>query len=212
MKVSKQHYLHIIQCFNWIYFPPLHLFSVVGDIKHHATGLCIFFRLVKQMPSLWMEGISTLLDWTTMTCIPSLLRTTAPVCSLISCLIIDEVSTRERMSSIFHELRVLTLCSQLLCIHPASETCYYAVAVVKKGTGFGIRELQGKKSCHTGLGKSAGWNIPIGTLLSMNLIQWSGIEDSPVEEGEWHKMLVFKLKLQSTVIKVWNVSITSVTA
>ncbi|XP_070829853.1 serotransferrin-like [Chaetodon trifascialis] len=66
---------------------------------------------------------------------------------------------------------------------PTSDTCYFAVAVVKKGTGFGIKDLQGKKSCHTGLGKSAGWNIPIGTLLSMNLIQWSGVEDSPVEEA-----------------------------
>nr|CAM96032.1 transferrin [Larimichthys crocea] len=65
----------------------------------------------------------------------------------------------------------------------ASDTCYYAVAVVKKGTGFGIKDLQGKKTCHTGLGKSAGWNIPIGTLLSMNLLQWSGIEDSPVDEA-----------------------------
>ncbi|MED6270557.1 hypothetical protein CHARACLAT_011590 [Characodon lateralis] len=65
----------------------------------------------------------------------------------------------------------------------ASETCYYAVAVVKKGTGFGIRELGGKKSCHTGLGKSAGWNIPIGTLVSMKIIQWDGIEDKPVEEA-----------------------------
>ncbi|KAM9349282.1 transferrin-a [Symphorus nematophorus] len=65
----------------------------------------------------------------------------------------------------------------------SSETCYYAVAVAKKGTGFGIKDLQGKKTCHTGLGKSAGWNIPIGTLLTMKLIQWSGIDDSPVEEA-----------------------------
>ncbi|XP_024128925.1 transferrin-a [Oryzias melastigma] len=64
----------------------------------------------------------------------------------------------------------------------SSETCYYAVAVVKKGSGFGIRDLRGKKSCHTGLGKSAGWNIPIGTLVSMGIIQWAGIEDKPVEE------------------------------
>lgn len=68
--------------------------------------------------------------------------------------------------------------------HPGSDTCYYAVAVVKKGSSFGIKDLEGKKSCHTGLGKSAGWNIPIGTLLSMDLIKWTGIEDSPVEEGE----------------------------
>uniref|UniRef100_A0A8D0AAD0 Serotransferrin n=1 Tax=Sander lucioperca TaxID=283035 RepID=A0A8D0AAD0_SANLU len=65
----------------------------------------------------------------------------------------------------------------------SSETCYYAVAVVKKGTEFTIDQLRGKKSCHTGLGKSAGWNIPIGTLVSMNLIQWRGIEDKPVEEA-----------------------------
>ncbi|KAM7379336.1 hypothetical protein PAMP_004898 [Pampus punctatissimus] len=66
---------------------------------------------------------------------------------------------------------------------PTSDSCYYAVAVVKKGTGFSIRDLQGKKSCHTGLGKSAGWNIPIGTLVSMDIIQWSGQEDQPVEEA-----------------------------
>ncbi|KAM6919169.1 transferrin-a [Xenentodon cancila] len=65
----------------------------------------------------------------------------------------------------------------------SSETCYYAVAVVKKGSGFGIRDLRGKKSCHTGLGKSAGWNIPIGTLVAMNIIEWTGIEDKPVEEA-----------------------------
>ncbi|XP_028448921.1 transferrin-a isoform X2 [Perca flavescens] len=65
----------------------------------------------------------------------------------------------------------------------SSDTCYYAVAVVKKGTDFTFDQLRGKKSCHTGLGKSAGWNIPIGTLVSMNLIQWAGIEEKPVEEA-----------------------------
>ncbi|XP_072524398.1 transferrin-a [Salminus brasiliensis] len=64
-----------------------------------------------------------------------------------------------------------------------SETCYYAVAVVKKGTDFKFSELRGKKSCHTGLGKSAGWNIPIGTLVSRKQITWAGIEDKPVEEA-----------------------------
>ncbi|XP_059200279.1 transferrin-a [Centropristis striata] len=65
----------------------------------------------------------------------------------------------------------------------SSETCYYAVAVVKKGTDFKFNQLNGKKSCHTGLGKSAGWNIPIGTLLSMNYITWDGIENEPVEKA-----------------------------
>ncbi|WP_213033181.1 hypothetical protein, partial [Acinetobacter baumannii] len=55
--------------------------------------------------------------------------------------------------------------------------------MAKKNTGFGFRDLRGKKSCHTGLGKSAGWNIPIGSLVSMNVIEWSGIEDKPLEEA-----------------------------
>lgn len=46
--------------------------------------------------------------------------------------------------------------------HP--QTYYYAVAVVKKGTDFQLNQLEGKKSCHTGLGRSAGWVIPIGLL------------------------------------------------
>nr|AHA05992.1 transferrin [Monopterus albus] len=66
---------------------------------------------------------------------------------------------------------------------PSSDACYYAIAVVKKGTGFGIEELKGKKSCHTGIWKSAGWVIPVGTLVSMDIIQWKGIEDKPVEEA-----------------------------
>lgn len=78
----------------------------------------------------------------------------------------------------------------MLCIHLASASCYYAVAVVKKGTNFGIKDLKGKRSCHTGLGKSAGWNIPIGTLLTMGQIEWAGTEDSTLEEGELHKTLV----------------------
>ncbi|XP_052319546.1 transferrin-a isoform X2 [Oncorhynchus keta] len=64
-----------------------------------------------------------------------------------------------------------------------SDTCYYAVAVAKTGTTFGFHDLRGKKSCHTGLGKSAGWNIPIGTLVSEGRIQWAGIEDRPVESA-----------------------------
>ena len=37
--------------------------------------------------------------------------------------------------------------------------------MVKKGSNFQLNQLQGKKSCHTGLGWSTGWNIPMRMLL-----------------------------------------------
>ncbi|KAM9088169.1 inhibitor of carbonic anhydrase [Megaptera novaeangliae] len=51
------------------------------------------------------------------------------------------------------------------------QTHHYVVAVVKKGSNFQLNQLQGKKSCHTGLGWSAGWNIPIGILLPSDSVE-----------------------------------------
>ncbi|XP_006008475.1 serotransferrin-A [Latimeria chalumnae] len=62
-------------------------------------------------------------------------------------------------------------------------TCYFAVAVAKKGSGFSFKELKGKYSCHTGLGKSAGWVAPIGTLVEMGQIEWGGPEKQPIEQA-----------------------------
>ena len=49
-------------------------------------------------------------------------------------------------------------------------TSYFAVAVAKKSSGITFKTLKGKRSCHTGAGKTAGWNVPVGTLLSDNIM------------------------------------------
>lgn len=48
---------------------------------------------------------------------------------------------------------------------------YYAVAIVKKtNTGFDLKTLKGKKSCHTQADKNAGWKISVGFLLRSKIM------------------------------------------
>ncbi|XP_058408906.1 inhibitor of carbonic anhydrase-like [Diceros bicornis minor] len=51
------------------------------------------------------------------------------------------------------------------------QTHYYVVAVVRRGSDFQLNQLQGKKSCHTGLRCSAGWKIPMGMLLPSDPVE-----------------------------------------
>lgn len=63
------------------------------------------------------------------------------------------------------------------------DTCYYAMALVKKSSTFTFDELQGKRSCHTAVGRAAGWKTPIGVLLAHQKIQWGGPEVESLEKA-----------------------------
>ncbi|XP_067032993.1 serotransferrin-like isoform X2 [Acropora muricata] len=63
---------------------------------------------------------------------------------------------------------------------------YKAVAVVKKSNvDITFKKLKGKTSCHTGAGKTAGWNVPIGTLLRMKLMDQDKSCNAYVSAGKF---------------------------
>ncbi|XP_066285078.1 uncharacterized protein [Branchiostoma lanceolatum] len=66
------------------------------------------------------------------------------------------------------------------------DASYWAVAVVHKDNrDININNLQGRKSCHTGIGKTSGWNVPVGWLIQNNQMQVDSRKSIPQAVGKF---------------------------
>ena len=93
------------------------------------------------------------------------------------------------------------LCCDCVPVWPKGG-CILAVAVVKNSSeGLDMRSLQGRRSCHSGARWTAGWSLPLGHLLSRNLLPWP--EEQPFSQGNTDASLCIKTPSTRTPVR-WD--------
>lgn len=76
---------------------------------------------------------------------------------------------------VFHAYKDYGLIPIVSEVYGTLNGSYYAVAVVRSNTEIrSMEDLKGKKSCHTGFKRTAGWIVPAGTLKKKKLIEEDG--------------------------------------
>ncbi|CAK9299036.1 unnamed protein product [Gordionus sp. m RMFG-2023] len=70
-----------------------------------------------------------------------------------------------------------------------SEAKYLSVAIVHASDKsiHSLKDLEGKKSCHTGVGRTAGWNIPIGALISRDVMKVKNCNNPVISASQFFK-------------------------
>ena len=75
---------------------------------------------------------------------------------------------------------------------------YYAVAVAKaENSTVTMKTLKGKKTCHTGAGKTSGWVVPIGFLLSKQYMKQDSSCNPYISFGNYAKQSCIPSKYSS---------------